>query len=119
VNDRASDPARWVRRATRSHADAPIAYRLRSDETWHRGVIVNISRTGVLFVADAAAVPMPQSELVIYLTRPAVPASGSRPPWPEGYARAAVTRTRMLTNGQHVVAVQFDAVWTAAPPDGD
>ena len=82
-------------------------------------MIVNISRTGVLFVAGATAVPMPQGELIVYLTRPAVAASGHRPPWPEGYARAVVTRTRMLTNGQHVVAVQFDAAWSATPPDGD
>lgn len=117
--DRARDPAKWVRRATRTQALAAIAYRLRSGETWHRGVIVNISRTGLLFVADAAASPAPRSELVIYLTRPPVAASAQRPPWPQGYGRAVVTRTRTLLNGELVAAARFDAEWTAAPPDGD
>lgn len=115
--DRGDDPAKRVSRATRSYADAPIAYRLRSTETWQRGLIVNISRTGVLFVADAAAVPQPQCELMIYLTRPPVATSTQRPRWPEDYARAVVTRIKVLTNGQSVIAVRVDAAWTATPPN--
>ena len=117
MTDRARDPAKWVKRATRSHVEARIAYRAPASDDWHRGLIVNISRTGALFVADGAAVPEPQGELVVYLTRPPVPASAERPPWPEGYSRAVVTRHKQLTNGQFVVAVRFDANWSATPPD--
>ena len=117
--DRARNPATWVTRATRSQIDVPIAYRMRASDAWHRGLIVNISRTGALFVADAAAVPAAHDVLVVYLTRPPIPATAVRPPWPDGYARAVVTRLKELTNGQCVIAVRFDAKWSDVPPDVD
>ena len=71
--DRGRDPASWVKRATRSQVDAPLAYRTRAGDAWHRGLIVNISRTGALFIADGSGVPELQAELVVYLTRPPLP----------------------------------------------
>ena len=62
-------------------------------------------------------IPEQQADLVVYLTRPPLPASAQRPPWPEGYSRAVVTRRKQLTNGQYAIAVKFDADWSAAPPD--
>jgi hypothetical protein len=113
----AREPRLWVRRATRSSISIPIAYRRVAHDQWFRGELVNISRTGALFIADQALVPEAQAALVIFLSRAALAATGGRGPWPDGYSRGLVTRMRQLTNGRHVAAVRFDADWTSAPPD--
>jgi hypothetical protein len=39
----------WVPRARRLKLDAPVRYRINKSNTWHEGIIANISQTGVFF----------------------------------------------------------------------
>ncbi len=39
----------WVPRARRLKLDAPVRYRINKSNTWHEGIIENISQTGVFF----------------------------------------------------------------------
>jgi hypothetical protein len=107
----------WTRRATRLSVGAPIAYRSASTDTWFRGSMVDISRSGVLFVPDDAAVPDPELRLVIFLSRAALEAGGVKGLWPDLYCGGPVMRAIQLSNGRWAVAVRFDHEWASEPDD--
>ena len=115
----AREPRLWVRRATRSAVSVPLAYRRVAFDTWFRGELVNISRSGALFLADDALVPEADAAVVVFLSRAALAATGGRGQWPDGYSRGTIARIKQLTNGRHVIAVHFDAEWTPTPPDAE
>ena len=116
---RLADPSLWVRRATRLSVGAPIAYRSASTELWFRGSMVDISRSGVLFVPDADAVPDPDLRLVIFLSRAALEAGGVKGLWPDLYCGGPVMRAEQLSNGRWAIAVRFDHEWSSEPADLD
>ena len=115
---RPRDPGTWVRRATRSTVHVPLAYRAVNRDDWHRGELVNISRTGALFVASRSLQPEPHAALIVFLSRAALnTAIDGTGAWPDGYTRARVIRSKQLTKGTPVVAIRFDAEWSDRPPD--
>ena len=107
----------WTRRATRLSVGAPIAYRSASTDTWFRGAMLDISRSGVLFVPDEAAVPDPELRLVIFLSRAALEAGGVKGLWPDLYCGGPVMRAFQLSTGRWAVAVRFDHEWASEPDD--
>jgi hypothetical protein len=116
-SSRLADPESWTRRATRLAVGAPIAYRSASTDTWFRGSMVDISRSGVLFVPDEAAVPDPELRLVIFLSRAALEAGGVKGLWPDLYCGGPVMRAFQLSTGRWAVAVRFDHEWASEPDD--
>ena len=108
-----------MRRATRSSVSVPLAYRRVAFDHWFRGELVNISRSGALFLADDALVPEADAAVVVFLSRAALSETGGRGEWPDGYSRGTIARIKQLTNGRHVIAVHFDAEWTPTPPDAE
>ena len=81
--------------------------------------MVDISRSGVLFVPDAGAVPDPDLRLVIFLSRAALAAGGVKGLWPDLYCGGPVMRAVQLSNGRWAVAVRFDHEWASQPDDPD
>ena len=79
--------------------------------------MVDISRSGVLFVPDDAAVPDPDLRLVIFLSRAALEAGGVKGLWPDLYCGGPVMRTERLSNGRWAVAVRFEYEWASDPTD--
>jgi len=66
-------PAAERLRATRFDVAAPLVYRRVGEEGWRTGHTVNVSRTGVLFVAPTPVLPpMTAVEFVIELPNPGV-----------------------------------------------
>jgi hypothetical protein len=116
-SSRLATPDSWTRRATRLSVGAPIAYRSASTDTWFRGSMLDISRSGVLFVPDEAAVPDPELRLVIFLSRAALEAGGVKGLWPDLYCGGPVMRAIQLSNGRWAVAVRFDHEWASEPAD--
>ena len=116
-SSRLANPQTWVRRATRLNVGAPIAYRSASTDQWFRGSMVDISRSGVLFVPDDSAVPDPELRLVIFLSRAALEAGGVKGLWPDLYCGGPVMREERLSNGRWAVAVRFDHDWASHPDD--
>ena len=112
-----ADPSSWIRRATRLSVGAPIAYRSASTDVWFRGSMVDISRSGVLFVPDVDAVPDPELRLVIFLSRAALEAGGVKGLWPDLYCGGPVMRAEQLSNGRWAIAVRFDHEWAGQPDD--
>jgi hypothetical protein len=119
VSSRLADPSSWTRRATRLTVGAPIAYRSATTDQWFRGSMLDISRSGVLFVPDDTAVPDPDLRLVIFLSRAALEAGGVKGLWPDLYCGGPVMRAVLLANGRWAVAVRFDQEWAAQPDDLD
>ena len=117
VSSRLETPESWTRRATRLSVGAPIAYRSATTDTWFRGSMVDISRSGVLFVPDDSAVPDPDLRLVIFLSRAALEAGGVKGLWPDLYCGGPVIRAIQLSNGRWAVAVRFDHEWASEPDD--
>jgi PilZ domain len=113
---RALDPTMWVNRATRLGVGAPVAYRSVFAEGWAAGSTIDISRTGVLFSADAAPAVSAELQLVIYLSRAPLDSSGSPLPMPDLYCGGRVARVAEATGGRRAVAVQIDFEWAEAPP---
>jgi hypothetical protein len=109
----------WTRRATRLSVGAPIAYRSASTDQWSLGSMVDISRSGVLFVPDDHAVPDPDLRLVIFLSRAALEAGGVKGLWPDLYCGGPVMREVQLSNGRWAVAVRFDHEWASQPDDAN
>jgi len=114
---RLANPQSWTRRATRLSVGAPIAYRSAATDTWFRGSMVDISRSGVLFVPDEASVPDPELRLVIFLSRAALAAGGVKGLWPDLYCGGPVMRAVQLANGRWAVAVRFDHEGASEPDD--
>ena len=79
--------------------------------------MLDISRSGVLFVPDDTAVPDPDLRLVIFLSRAALEAGGVKGLWPDLYCGGPVMRAVLLGNGRWAVAVRFDQEWAAQPDD--
>jgi hypothetical protein len=79
--------------------------------------MVDISRSGVLFVPGDTAVPDPDLRLVIFLSRAALEAGGVKGLWPDLYCGGPVMRTVQLTNGRWAVAVRFEYEWASEAPD--
>lgn len=98
---------------------APIAYRSASADEWFAGAMLDISRSGVLFVPDDSSVPDPDLRLVIFLSRAALEAGGVKGLWPDLYCGGPVMRTVRLPNGRWAVAVRFEYEWIAEPADAD
>lgn len=112
-----ADASGWVRRATRLSVGAPIAYRSASTSEWFRGTLVDISRSGVLFVPDAASYPDPDLRLVIFLSRAALEAGGVAGLWPDLYCGGPVTRHVTAPDGRRAIAIRFDYDWPSPSPD--
>lgn len=112
-----ANPQKWTRRATRLSVGAPIAYRSAATDQWFRGSMIDISRSGVLFVPDADAIPDPDLRLVIFLSRAALEAGGVKGLWPDLYCGGPVMRAEPLSNGRWAIAVRFDHEWSAQPDD--
>ena len=81
--------------------------------------MVDISRSGVLFVPDEAAVPDPELRLVIFLSRAALEAGGVKGLWPDLYCGGPVMRAIQLSDGRWAVAVRFDHDWASEPADAE
>ena len=79
--------------------------------------MIDISRTGVLFVPDSSAVPDPELRLVIFLSRAALEAGGVSGLWPDLYCGGPVKRTARLVNGRWAVGVRFEYEWACEPAD--
>jgi len=116
-SSRLANSQSWTRRATRLIVGAPIAYRSASTDAWFRGSMVDISRSGVLFVPDESAVPDPELRLVIFLSRAALEAGGVKGLWPDLYCGGPVMRAIQLSDGRRAVAVRFDHEWASEPDD--
>ena len=119
ISSRLGDPSTWVRRATRLSVGAPLAYRAALTGEWYRGSTIDISRSGVLFVPDDAAIPDPDLRLVIFLSRAALEACGVKGLWPDLYCGGPVMRASQLVNGRWAIAVRFDQDWASQPGELD
>jgi hypothetical protein len=115
----AGEPHLWVQRASRSSVSVPLAYRRVAFDDWFRGELINISRSGALFVADDALVPELDAAIVVFLSRAARSEIGASGRWPAGYSRGTIARIEHLTDGRYAIAVRFDAEWTPTPPDAE
>lgn len=115
---RAVDPSLWVSRATRLRVGAPVAYRSVFDERWATGSTIDISRTGVLFLAADADIPVsPDLQVVIYLSRAEVAMYGVPLPMPDLYCGGRLARIEGEASGaRRAVAMQIDFEWAEAPP---
>ncbi len=83
-----------TRRAHRFALQIPVRYRLRGEEGWRHGETENISRSGVLFRSQSAAVTGTSLHLCLML-----PALSSEPA-AEMICRGVVARSVLPVNGE-------------------
>jgi len=102
-------------RAQRFDLHLPVRYRADSDGDWHKGTIKNISRSGVLFLAEDWAEPRSHLELALLLPKEAgVDRAG------EVICRGTVIRAERGTSGDgsFLIAVRISHYRLVRPPDG-
>jgi hypothetical protein len=81
--------------------------------------MVDISRSGVLFVPDKTTLPDPNLRLVIFLSRAALQAGGVKGLWPDLYCGGPIMRSEKLSDGRWAIAVRFEYEWASDLPDAD
>jgi len=106
-------PPGFFPRSPRLRVEVPVAYRRVTDERWARGVSVDVSRSGVLFVPSEAGGLSGDLLLVVFLSQMAIDADGTR--LPDLYCGGRVTRVAE-TDGKPALAMQIEFEWVEKPP---